>query len=77
MSDKRRGDLKSQSWFRSSRFFRNDGKWYFNTREGTAQGPFWELKQAENRLEDYIKVTTSGFMPSDSKLDLEPLGLDD
>jgi hypothetical protein len=37
------------------------------------EGPFGELTDAESRLKEYIKIMNSGFMPGDSKLELEPL----
>ena len=73
MTDARKSDEKSKAWFRSSRFFKQQGKWFFYTREGTMEGPFSELQDAENRLNEYIKIMNSGFMPDDSKLNLEPL----
>jgi len=73
MSDVRRSDKEHRKWFRSSRFFKEGGKWYFYTREGTMEGPFADLEHAEDRLRDYVKIMNSGFMPRDSKLHLEPL----
>ncbi len=37
------------------------------------EGPFSELQDAENRLNEYIKIMNSGFMPDNSELNLEPL----
>jgi hypothetical protein len=73
MTDIRKSDNKSRAWFRSSRFFQQQGKWFFYTREGTMEGPFSELQDAEKRLNEYIKIMSSGFMPDDSELNLEPL----
>lgn len=73
MTEKRKTDLLPQIRFRSGRFFKNNGKWFFNTREGTMEGPFGELVDAESRLKEYINIMNSGFMPGDSKLELEPL----
>jgi hypothetical protein len=53
------------------------GKWYFSTREGTMEGPFWELAEAEKRLNDYVKILNSGFMPRDSSLELEPFEIEE
>jgi hypothetical protein len=72
MTEKRREDGKPRAWFRSGRFFQEEGKWYFYTREGTMEGPFPELVDAEKRLEEYIKIMNSGFMPEDSTLGIEP-----
>jgi Domain of unknown function (DUF6316) len=73
MSEKRRTDKSARSWFRSRRFVLDNGKWYFNTREGTVEGPFGALIDAEARLEGYIKVANSGFMSMDGHLGLEPI----
>jgi len=73
MTEKRKTDLLEKIRFRSGRFFKNNGKWFFNTREGTIEGPFEELTEAENRLKAYIKIMNSGFMPKYSTLELEPL----
>jgi hypothetical protein len=72
MTDVRKTDITPRSWFRTARFFKNEGKWFFNTREGTTEGPYWELTEAENKLQEYIKIMNSGFMPKDSMLSLEP-----
>jgi len=73
MSDKRRGDTKSQTRFRSRRLFKDGGQWYFLTREGTMEGPFERRSEAEDRLEQYVSIMRSGFMPSESELKIEPL----
>jgi hypothetical protein len=75
MTETRKNDKESRAWFRSSRFFQEEGKWFFYTREGTMEGPFSELQDAEHRLEEYVKIMTSGFMPDDSKLNLEPISI--
>ena len=72
MTEKRRKDGEPRAWFRSSRFFQEEEKWYFYTREGTMEGPFSELVDAEKRLEEYINIMNSGFMPEDSELSIEP-----
>jgi len=76
MTDKRKTDLLPQTRFRSGRFFKNGGKWFFNTREGTMEGPYEELAVAESRLKEYIKIMNSGFMPKYSTLELEPLAIE-
>ena len=72
MTEGRKSDKAPRKWFRSSRFFKEGGKWYFYTREGTMEGPFAELEDAEYRLQEYIKIMNSGFMPANSSLSLEP-----
>jgi hypothetical protein len=76
MTHKRKTDVLPQTRFRSGRFFKNEGKWFFNTREGTMEGPYEELAGAESRLKEYIKIMNSGFMPKHSTLELEPLGIE-
>jgi len=73
MADVRRTDKEPRKWFRSSRFFREEGKWFFYTREGTMEGPFSDMERAEERLHEYVKIMQSGFMPRDSKLRVEPI----
>jgi hypothetical protein len=77
MTGKRKQDREPRAWFRSNRFFKNDDKWYFSTREGTLEGPFWDQAEAEKNLKAYIKIMNSGYMPEDSKLDLVPLETED
>ena len=76
MKEGRKTDAVLRSWFRSGRFFKDGGKWYFNTREGTVEGPFEERTEGETRLIEYIRIMNSGFMPKDSKLALDPLEIE-
>lgn len=46
---KRETDKKERTIFRSSRFFKQNGKLYVDTREGI-RGPFSSLKNAEIEL---------------------------
>ena len=41
------------------------------------EGPFWELEEAEKRLNDYVKILNSGFMPRDSNLELKPFEMEE
>lgn len=68
MSNARRSDTKPYNAFRADRFFTEGGRWYFCTREGTVEGPFEFRTDAEDRLAEYIRIVTSGFMPSDCQL---------
>jgi len=43
----RKSDTKRQLWFRSSRVFASDGKWFFQTREGVDMGPYDSPFEAE------------------------------
>ena len=65
MTDKRQTDTNTaRSWFRSgSRVFVDRGQWYFNTREGTVEGPYADKQSAERFLESYVQVLSSKFVP--------------
>jgi Domain of unknown function (DUF6316) len=71
MADRRAGESKAFSAFRPDRFFQERCQWYFYTREGAIEGPFQQKKDAENRLEDYIKVMVSGMLPADDKTTMD------
>jgi len=73
MRDARSTDVKPYTKFRPGRFFKDGGKWYFHTREGTFEGPFEKRTEAEFRLEEYIRIAQSGFMNLKSELSLQPL----
>jgi len=73
MSDRRRGEQKPYTRFRPDRFMQDKGKWYFDTREGTTEGPYGTRAEAELRLKDHIKIMRSGFFPPNSGLALEPI----
>ena len=77
VTEKRKTDCKTQTRFRSARFFKDGGKWYFTTREGTMEGPFGELADAEKRLKEYVKIMNSGFLPGDSKLEMKPFEMEE
>jgi len=72
-SKRRRTDTETYSKFRPSRFLKSGGKWYFATREGTTEGPFEMRREAEYKLESYIKVMCSGFVSGESQLSIHPL----
>lgn len=73
MTEKRSEDAIPYNKYRTNRFCKEGGLWYFLTREGTMEGPFDFKLAAENRLEVYIKVVTSGLIAKDCKLSVEPL----
>lgn len=41
--------------FRSDRFFCEEGRWFFTTREGTVKGPFDSRDDAERELAMYLR----------------------
>jgi hypothetical protein len=73
MFDQRKTDIEIHTRFRTSRFIKNGGVWFFFTREGTMEGPFGYKHEAEERLDIYKRVMASGFMPLDSELTIQPL----
>ncbi len=69
MSKQRRDDPpQSKSKFRSDRLHKENGKWYFTTREGSLEGPFEDKVHALNQLETYINVMKLNLVESDSDL---------
>ena len=73
MYDQRKTDDEVSTLFRTKRFIQNEGMWFFFTREGTMEGPFGFKHEAEERLEVYKRVMSSGFMPLNSELAIQSL----
>ena len=81
MTGMREGDSKPGFKFRSNRFFKDAGKWYFRTREGSTQGPFKLRCDAERSLESHLRIfkdlqlsmDNSDFYSSTRKLALVPV----
>ena len=63
MSHCRKDDLGQKAYFRGSRMFQDGGLWYFHTREGTIEGPYYDKEQAEKMLAAYIRTMSSAFAP--------------
>jgi hypothetical protein len=70
MASKRETDPVTRSWFRTGRFTEDQGLWFFHTREKTTEGPFSSMFDAQNQLDRYIKVQTSGLLADDNKYSL-------
>lgn len=49
--------------FRSDRFYQENGKWFFSTRENFMNGPFDSKKEAEAELTLYMR-RLHDFVPS-------------
>lgn len=62
----RRNDKDDQAASRSSRMYREDNRWFFNTREGEAVGPFRDELEASTQLEVYIRRADFGLLPRQS-----------
>ena len=73
MVDRRRGEQGPFAKFRSDRFFHDNGKWYFQAREGNVEGPYHSRSEAETRLNEYIRIVSSGFYSPKSGLSIEEL----
>ena len=73
MEKKRSTDAYAKLQFRSDRFFLDGGKWFFDTREGTVEGPYGDKKAAELNLDNYIKVTVSQFIGEAEALEIQPM----
>jgi hypothetical protein len=73
MSESGNGAAPFRNAHRPNRFYVEAGKWYFETREGTIEGPFDYLLDAEARLEAYLESLESGGMRRRGMLELEPL----
>lgn len=59
----REGEI-DRTWFRSSRFFRVNGKWYFISRDNPCYGPFDCRSDAEIELLFYMK--DQGYLHSEA-----------
>lgn len=53
---KRETDHNQKVYFRSDRFHRSNGYWYFLTRGGINVGPFETKQRAEAELANYLGV---------------------
>jgi len=76
MFDTRKDDGMPYTKFRPSRFFKEGGAWFFNTREGSTEGPFTHRHEAEAHLLNYIRIANSGFYADAGSLTLVPLPLE-
>ena len=54
---------KSLACYRTSRMFRENGNWFFKTREGDTVGPFQEELEASTQLEVYIRLANADLLP--------------
>ena len=69
MKEARSTDKTAYTKFRPGRFFKDGGKWFFHTREGTFEGPFEIRAEAESRMEEYIRIAQSGVHEPQARSD--------
>ncbi|MEH6584254.1 MAG: DUF6316 family protein [Halioglobus sp.] len=50
-----------RTWYRSDRMIEDGGKWHFQTREGSIEGPFEDVIDAAEALEAYIGAKALGL----------------
>ena len=55
MPGRRDDEDQDKARFRSDRFFCEEGKWYFSTRENTIKGPYESREDAEAELMLYLR----------------------
>ena len=75
MVRKRRTDPKVLTWYRTDRMVKDQGSWFFHTRENTIEGPFGNEFQAQSQLEVYIKLQTSGILTNEQDYSLKRFGM--
>ncbi|MGP4842874.1 DUF6316 family protein [Marinobacter sp. 1Y8] len=56
---------RDKNWFRTQRFSYVNNEWYFETREGSIEGPFETPLEAELELNFYLRVAQS--LPGSSR----------
>ena len=56
MNTQRKSDKQANSHFRAERYFQTGGQWFFNTREGTIEGPFTTRESAEDYFKVYVQT---------------------
>ena len=57
--------------FRTERMVTNGGRWYFYTREGSMEGPFETMLDAQERLEVYLEILDLKLLSEGSELQLQ------
>jgi hypothetical protein len=63
--------------FRSERLYRENGSWYFDTREGTAPGPYEDQAMAKQALAVFLAQACDALPPDQRSSVSEIVGLQD
>ena len=59
MSERRQGDTGTQTYYRTDRFYSEEGGWFAKLREGEELGPFDTKGEARQALADFIELFKS------------------
>jgi hypothetical protein len=73
MIHKRASDTRKGTYFRCNRMIRENGKWFFLTREGTVEGPYINEQDAHSHLAAYIKLMKTKSLGVGEKFSLLPM----
>ncbi|WP_196137440.1 DUF6316 family protein [Aliikangiella sp. G2MR2-5] len=65
----RNGEPEAHEFSRSGRFFKNNGYWFFKTREGVDYGPYSDRVECRYAYNEFIEMVSShielGSVPID------------
>ncbi|MBV1870568.1 MAG: hypothetical protein KUG76_06635 [Gammaproteobacteria bacterium] len=56
MTEKRSGESGTKTYYRSDRFYSEEGGWFAKLREGEELGPFDSKDEAKQALADFIEL---------------------
>ncbi|MBL4607859.1 MAG: hypothetical protein JKY01_08535 [Pseudomonadales bacterium] len=56
MTEKRCGETDTKTYYRTDRFYSEEGGWYAKLREGDELGPFDSKDEAKQGLVDFIEL---------------------
>jgi hypothetical protein len=71
MTGRKTDSPKSGSKFRTERMVKNEGQWYFYTRENSMEGPFETKLDAQERLDVYLEILKLNLLSDPSELQLQ------
>ena len=56
MAEKRHGEIGTGTYYRTDRFYSEEGGWFAKLREGDELGPFDSKEEAKQALADFIEL---------------------
>ena len=71
MSTQRKSDKQASKHFHADRYFQSGGQWFFNTREGTTEGPFTTRESAVDYFKVYVQ--TVNYVVDMNNVGLQPV----